>query len=140
MNVETIIEALKTLTKAKITKADLARALNVDPAALRRKELAKIEFKPNEIKKVEHYFDVKLSQGSDFTLKVEPDNKNIKGWGRKIQKLRAENDLTVVRFSEITKIKEDDLIDYINEDKEPALDDLIKIVNHFNVTIDELLF
>lgn len=65
MDVVTILGTLKNLTNARITKADLARALGVDPAALRRKELAEVEFKQSEIKKIENYFNVKIFEKND---------------------------------------------------------------------------
>ncbi len=61
MNVSEVLEKLQKLTNARIVKADLARALNIDPAALRRKELSQIDFKPGEIKLIEEAFNVNLS-------------------------------------------------------------------------------
>lgn len=75
-----------------------------------------------------------------FTQRKERQRKRIQNFGQKIQKLRAENNLSVENFAKLTEIDEKDVIDYINNEKEPNLQDLIKITDNFNITIDELLF
>ena len=60
MDITDILNLLPKLTPAKVNKAELARALEIDPAALRRKELAKIELKLSEIEKIEKAYKVSL--------------------------------------------------------------------------------
>jgi len=82
----------------------------------------------------------KMLNSTNFTKRKQPKNLSVKEWGQNIQKLRAENNLTIDNFCKLTGIKEKDLIAYINDDKEPTVSDLIKIKNHFNIEIDNLLF
>lgn len=60
MDVNDILNLLPKLTLAKVNKAELARALKIDPAALRRKELAKVELKISEIEKIEQHYKVNI--------------------------------------------------------------------------------
>jgi phage repressor protein C with HTH and peptisase S24 domain len=61
MDITNTILNLQKLTGARIVKADLARVLGIDPASLRRKELAEIDLKVNEIEKIEKFYKVKLN-------------------------------------------------------------------------------
>lgn len=60
MNISDVLNLLPNLTLAKVNKAELARALKIDPAALRRKELAGIELKLSDIEKIEQHYKVNI--------------------------------------------------------------------------------
>lgn len=125
-----------------ITHVEIGRHIGLDKGAIIARAKRNSKFKKEEIEKIEKAFNINFSNSeiSDFKKRKKPEEKIIKNWGQKIQKLRAENNLTVSEFASLTGIEEEKLINYINDNKEPDVNDLIKIINNFNVTMEELLF
>lgn len=132
-----LIADLQKFTKEKITYEKIAKALG-----LKGKQSVGMRIsrkKPLEEWEIAKLRDV-FSNSNSYLLRKYSKDFSTKGWGYNIQKLRAENGLTMDNFCKLTGIKEDDLIAYVNDDKEPSVSDLIKIKNHFDISIDELLF
>lgn len=75
---------------------------------------------------------------NDYVEKNEKTNYILKNPKKAIQKLRAENDLTLSEFSKITGIDETILIDCINEERELPVKSAVSIVNNFNISLDDL--
>ncbi len=74
---------------------------------------------------------------SNFNL-IQTKNCILKNPDRIIQKLRAQNDLSIEDFSKITGINENDIVDCINNEKFLSIENAILVVNNFNVTLDDL--
>lgn len=60
MDLSTLYKTLHILTNSRIVKSDIARILSIDPAQLRRKEVAGIELKQSELKAIADSFDISL--------------------------------------------------------------------------------
>lgn len=58
MDLSTVYERLHNLTQSRIVKSDIARTLDVDPAQLRRKEVAKTDLKLDELKLIANAFNL----------------------------------------------------------------------------------
>ena len=143
MDVSDILITLKNLTNARIIKSDLARALCVDPAALRRKELAKVQLKPCEIKKIEDYFCVSLNRIIENTLERRFDNeviKNQKDYGKRIKKIQEKNNLSKRQMSGILDLSETEFGEMIDGKVLPNLIILNNLKQNFKVSIDWLLY
>lgn len=60
MDLSTLYKHLHTITQCRIVKSDVARALNIDPAQLRRKEISGIDLKQGELKTIADAFNVPI--------------------------------------------------------------------------------
>ncbi len=132
-----LIVDLQKFTNEKITYEKIAKVLGL-------KGKQSVGMRISRKKPLEEWEIAKLrsvfTNCESYSLRKFSKEFSIDGWELNIQKLRAENGLTIDNFCKLTEIKESDLIAYINGNKEPAIGDLIKIKNHFNISIDELLF
>ncbi len=137
MLINELISDLQKFTNEKITYEKVAKILG-----LKGKQSVGMRISRKKI--LEEWEIVKLrnvfANSNKFLLREFPEDFSINCLSLNIQKLRAENGLTINNFCKLTGIKENDLVGYINGDKKPCIGDLIKIKNHFNITIDELLF
>ncbi len=143
MNISEALETLHNLTKARIVKADIARALGVDPAALRRKEVAGIELKPNEIAKIESYFRLKLVKPKYYTDERQNDlsiYEKIKKFGDRLSNLQDKHEYLDKDMAKLLSISEDDYIDLKTGDVSPDINILNRLKQCFNVSIDYLLY
>lgn len=61
MDLATLYSRLHNLTQSRIVKSDIAKILDVDPAQLRRKEVAQTDLKQSELKIIAEAFDIPLS-------------------------------------------------------------------------------
>lgn len=137
-------DTLQNLTKRKITNEYLGSLFGTSSQNISKRIKGSSKVTVEEVELAQKDLGVivfaRTNINNSYTAKKYTDNLSIKGWGQNIQKLRAENNLTIDNFCKLTGIKEKDLIAYINDDKEPTVSDLIKIKNHFNIEIDDLLF
>ena len=143
MNISEALETLHNLTKARIVKADIARALGVDPAALRRKEVAGIELKPNEIAKIESYFRLKLVKPKYYTGERQNDtavDEKSSQFGLRLSELQAQHNFLDREMAQLLKISEKDYGRLIVNKIQPDLDILNRIKQNFKVSIDYLLY
>lgn len=138
-------DILQNLTKRKITNEYLGNLFGTSSQNISKRIKGNSKVTVEEVEIAQNDLNVTVfirAQRNEkpYTLKQYANSFSIKSWGQNIQKLRAENNLTIDNFCKLTGIKESNLIAYINDDKEPIIDDLIKIKNYFNISIDELLF
>ena len=124
MDISEAIETLHNLTNARIVKADLARALGVDPAALRRKEIAKIELKPIEIQKLEDYFRIKLVKQQSYTGERQNDttvDEKSSQFGKRLSELQAKHNFLDREMAQLLKISEKDYLKLVVGKIQPDL-------------------
>ena len=143
MDISEAIETLHNLTNARIVKADLARALGVDPAALRRKEIAKIELKPIEIQKLEDYFRIKLVKQQSYTGERQNDtsvDEKSSQFGKRLSELQAKHNFLDREMAQLLKISEKDYLKLVVGKIQPDLNILNRIKQNFKVSIDYLLY
>lgn len=143
MDISECIEILQKITNARIVKADLARALAVDPAALRRKEIAKIQLKPSEIEKIESFYRVTLTNNFCFNGERQNDTTlpdKIKDFGKRVSELQAQHNFLDREMATLLKISEKDYLKLVTGKNLPNLDILMNIKRNFNVSIDYLLW
>lgn len=60
MDLSTLYKRLHNITQCRIVKSDIARALNMDPAQLRRKEVSGIDLKQSELKTIAESFNIPM--------------------------------------------------------------------------------
>lgn len=72
-------------------------------------------------------------------LKKIPLELVMKNFGRKLNKLQTENDLSLSDAAEVLNISEDDFVDYCLNRKKPDLDIVVKILNKFDVDFEYFL-
>ena len=60
----------------------------------------------------------------------------IKNFGKKLNKLQTENDLSIPEAAEILEISEDDFVDFCLNRKEPNLEIILKAINTFDVDFE----
>lgn len=96
-----------------------------------------------ETKAFEEYFGVSLSNKvfSHFTNKTKPYTRvGITGFGKRFNKIQAENDLNDIEMSKLLKISESRVEKLGLGMAVPTLDDLNSIKSNFDVSIDWLLY
>lgn len=143
MDISEAIETLHNLTNARIVKADLARALGIDPAALRRKEIAKIELKPIEIQKLEDYFRIKLVKPQYYSGERQNDttvDEKSSQFGKRLSELQAQHNFLDREMAQLLKISEQAYLKLVTCKNKPDLDVLNRIKQNFKVSIDYLLY
>ena len=143
MDISEAIETLHNLTTARIVKADLARALGIDPAALRRKEIAKIELKPIEIQKLEDYFRIKLVKQQAYTGERQNDTtveEKSSQFGKRLSELQAQHNFLDREMAQLLKISEPAYLKLVTCKTKPDLDVLNRIKQNFKVSVDYLLY
>ena len=143
MDISEAIETLHNLTNARIVKADLARALGIDPAALRRKEIAKIELKPIEIQKLEDYFRIKLVKQQAYTGERQNDTtveEKSSQFGKRLSELQAQHNFLDREMAQLLKISEPAYLKLVTCKTKPDLDVLNRIKQNFKVSVDYLLY
>ncbi|MCM1338897.1 MAG: helix-turn-helix domain-containing protein [Muribaculaceae bacterium] len=135
MNISQTIEQLKEKTQARIVKADLARALDVDPAALRRKELAGIDLKPSEIEKIEAYFKVKFDsqQSSLGTFSGEYT------YVYRLKQIRINKGFSTFDMAQFVNMPEEKLLNIEAGSEQLSVGLIIKLINELNVNANWLL-
>lgn len=135
---------LQKLTKRKITNEYLGNLFGTSPQNISKRIKNDSKVTVEEVELAQKDLGVvvfaRTNINNSYTIKENPNNFSLKNWGQNIQKLRAENNLSIDNFCKLTGITESNLIAYVNDDKEPTISDLIKIKNHFNISIDNLLF
>lgn len=143
MDISEAIEKLHKLTNARIVKADLARALGIDPAALRRKEISKIELKPNEVQKLEEYFRIKLLNQKDYSGERQNDttvDEKSSQFGARLTELQDKHNFLDREMAQLLKISEKDYIKLVVGEKQPDINILNRIKQNFKISIDYLLY
>ena len=143
MDISEAIETLHNLTNARIVKADLARALGIDPAALRRKEIVKIELKPIEIQKLEDYFRIKLVKQQAYTGERQNDTtveEKSSQFGKRLSELQAQHNFLDREMAQLLKISEPAYLKLVTCKTKPDLDVLNRIKQNFKVSVDYLLY
>lgn len=143
MDISEAIEKLHKLTNARIVKADLARALGIDPAALRRKEISKIELKPNEVQKLEEYFRIKLLNQKDYSGERQNDttvDEKSSQFGTRLAELQDKHNFLDREMAQLLKISEKDYIKLVVGEKQPDINILNRIKQNFKISIDYLLY
>lgn len=143
MDISEAIETLHNLTNARIVKADLARALGIDPAALRRKEIAKIELKPTEIQKLENYFRIKFVKPQSYTGERQNDttvDEKSSQFGKRLSELQAQHNFLDREMALLLKISENEYLKLLVGKRQPDLQVLNRIKQNFKVSVDYLLY
>ncbi len=134
------------LQKAK-NASDFARQLGLETRTYLSYERGERNPSLEFLQKLKQDYNVDLNwlltgEGNTFSIssfnRKKTENHTLKNPDRIIQKLRAQNDLTIAQFCTITGIKEEDIVDCINNDSFLSLKDALLIVNNFNVTLDDL--
>jgi phage repressor protein C with HTH and peptisase S24 domain len=154
MNLSQAYEALQTLTNAKIIKADIARAFNIDSSNLSRKERNGTELKLEEIKKINKLYNVNLLDKNagvlekksidTFSAKYFPDVLGSCGFGafeqsQKYEMLSLPKKL-VMNYSDI---KTYSIINAHGDSMNPTIEDADKLIvetSTINQIIDNKIY
>ncbi len=75
---------------------------------------------------------------ANYSKRPEEATFSVRSPKKAIQRLRAENNLSISQFSKITQIDEDLLVEYLNDDKKMPVESAVSIVNNFNISLDDL--
>ncbi len=65
---------------------------------------------------------------------------NFQDWGNRLNKILAENELTLREFSKKTGIKEHRLEDFVLNSAEPTMSEINLIKSNIDISIDELFY
>lgn len=74
------------------------------------------------------------------TEKSEEIEDNFQNWGRRLQKVQTVNKMTDEEFSKILDISQSRLCDLCLHNKTPRCEELLKLKQNFDISIDWLLF
>lgn len=128
-----------------ISQAEIGEAIGLDRGAANARAQRDSKFKPNEIKKIEQFYDIELDSVSiinnsgkrvlDDTIKDRTEN-----FGKRLFKIQEKNELTDRQMAKLLGIYEDEYVDLAYGDKEPNLRVLNNIKSNFQVSIDYLLY
>lgn len=143
MPIVRVLSILLYITNKLYSLSDIGKALGMTRGAISNRVARNQELSDSEILKIEEYFNVSLSNfdvANSLQQYTHPKKLSIKGWGRRLQKLRIENDLTINMMVNLVGIKEDRIIDFIDKDKEPSLKELTAVASNFNVSLNYLLY
>lgn len=127
-----------------------AKALNIPQPTYVRYEKGERKLSAELFMQLKENFDVNINwlltgEGEMFNtppslkLRKIPLELVFKNFGKKINKLQTENDLSLSDAAEFLDISEDDFVDYCLNRKKPDLDIVVKILNNFDVDFEYFL-
>ena len=140
-----LTKLIYTTKKNNITNADIGKAINLDRQAMSGRASRNSKFKDNEIKQIERYFNVDLSQAYIFENTLERvfnktiQNKNIV-FSERLNKLKIKNNLSDFQMAGLLNISEQDYNKLMNNDITPDLKLIDNIKQNFKISVDWLLY
>lgn len=124
-----IMYTLKNLTNAKVTQAEIARALNITSATVNIRVKKQSQLSLEELKKISKYYDVNLLH---IQIKQTSNkNQNIK-YAERIKKIRSVLDFSQTKLSNEINIPENTIISY-EEGNIPNCDFLANLYKSLNI-------
>lgn len=127
-----------------------AKALNIPQPTYVRYEKGERKLSAELFLQLKEKFNININwlltgEGEMFNsppslkLRKMPLELAMKNFGRKLNKLQTENDLSLSDAAEVLNISEDDFVDYCLNRKKPDLDIVVKILNKFDVDFEYFL-
>jgi transcriptional regulator with XRE-family HTH domain len=128
-----------------ISQLEIGRAIGAEKGAINARAKRNSKFKPDEIKKIEEAFDIKLDSisiinNSGDRISDDTVEERTENFGKRLFKIQEKNDLTDRQMAKLLGIYEDEYVDLVYGDKEPNMRVLNNIKSHFQVSIDYLLY
>lgn len=141
-----VLTRLTFLTKRNnLSNSEIGKIINVERQAMSGRADRNSKFKPDEIEKIEKYYDVDLnsivildnsgSRQNDTSLEEK-----IKNFGKRVSELQAQHNFLDREMATLLKISEKDYLKLVTGKNLPNLDILMNIKRNFNVSIDYLLW
>lgn len=128
-----------------ISQAEIGEAIGLDRGAANARAQRDSKFKPDEIKKIEQFFDIELSsvvicdnskeKQNDTTIPSKAEN-----FGQRITEIQDKYEYLDKDMAKLLRISEEDYIDLKLGDIEPDFRHLVRLKQCFKVSIDWLLF
>lgn len=128
-----------------ISQAEIGEVIGVERRAMNGRADRNSKFKPDEIKKIQKYYNVDLNsivildnsgeRQNDITLEEK-----IKSFGKRVSELQAQHNFLDREMATLLKISEKDYLKLVTGKNLPSLDVLMNIKRNFNVSIDYLLW
>lgn len=81
-----------------------------------------------------------LYQKNSLKKEHSANDEKIKSWGRRLQRIQTVNKMTDEEFAKIIDVSQSRLIDLCLNSKNPRAEELFKIKENFDVSLDWLLF
>lgn len=135
-----------------LTVEEFAQKLDIPPRTLggyeRRERTPSIELAVLLNEKFNVNINWLISSKGDMFIKTntlhllesEDKIKALKNWGRRLQKIQTVNKMTDEEFSKLLDISQSRLCDLCLHSKPPRYEELCKIKEHFDISVDWLLF
>ena len=128
-----------------LSNSEIGKVIDVERQAMSGRADRNSKFKPDEVEKIQKYYDVDLnsivildnsgSRQNDTTLEDK-----IQNFGKRVSELQAQHNFLDREMATLLKISEKDYLKLVTGKNLPNLDILMNIKRNFNVSIDYLLW
>ncbi len=141
-----LLTKLTFLTKRNnLSNTEIGNAINVERRAMSGRAERNSKFKPEEVKKIEAAFDVKLDSVSICENSLETQNEpsvlsEAENFGRRLTEIQDKHELYDKDMAKLLRISEEEYIDIKLGDAEPDYSILVRLKQRFKVSIDWLMF
>ena len=131
--------------RSDITHVEIGKCINLAKGAITARAKRNTSMKQSEIALIEKHFNVNLSGMIIFEYTFEARNDNsikneVQNFGYRLQALQDKTNLSDCDFSKIINFEEDEYLEFKSGDRKPNLKLLNEIKQHFDVSIDWLLY
>lgn len=128
-----------------ISQAEIGEVIGVERRAMNGRADRNSKFKPDEIEKIQKYYNVDLNSIVILDNSGERQNdttleEKIKSFGKRVSELQAQHNFLDREMATLLKISEKDYLKLVTGKNLPNLDILMNIKRNFNVSIDYLLW
>ena len=146
MNFNDLLTRLTYLTKRNnLSNTEIGEVINVERRAINGRAERNSKFKDDEIKKIESKYNIDLASVSITSNSLLRENKpqiinNAADFTKRLKLLQEKNQLTDKDFSKLINIELEDFLEYKTGERKPNYNFLISIKQHFQISLDWLLF
>ena len=142
---ELLIKLSYLTQRNNIKQTEIGKCINKDRSAMNKRAKYNFKFTDVEIKQIENYFNVSLSdivlyensKNRQYDENIKSKHENI---GKRIQEIINQNKLTNTQMAGVICISEQQLSDLINGKSLPDLIILDSLKQNFKISIDWLLY
>lgn len=146
MQYNDLLTKIVFLTKRNnISNSEIGKVINLDRQSINGRAERNSKFKPDEVEKIEHAFNVNLSVVTISDNSGERQNdttvdEKSSQFGKRLSELQAQHNFLDREMAQLLKISEQAYLKLVTCKNKPDLDVLNRIKQNFKVSIDYLLY
>lgn len=146
MQYNDLLTKIVFLTKRNnISNSEIGKVINLDRQSINGRAERNSKFKPDEVEKIEHAFNVNFSVVTISDNSGERQNdttvdEKSSQFGKRLSELQAQHNFLDREMAQLLKISEQAYLKLVTCKNKPDLDVLNRIKQNFKVSIDYLLY